>query len=83
MDRFRKCGGSGVRSISKGRRPGDPRLGSDRIQADARQRQRGKVITEEAEGLVLTLVAPTCSALKQVFSSLSETEVRLLQGESS
>ena len=57
-------------------------MGSDRIQADARQRQRGKVITE-AEGLVLTLVAPTCSALKQVFSSLSETEVRLLQGESS
>ena len=57
-------------------------MGTDHIQADAWQRQRGKVIVEDVEGLVLTLVAPTCSGLKQVFSSLSETEVRLLQGES-
>ena len=57
-------------------------MGTDHIQADAWQRQRGKVIIEDVEGLVLTLVAPTCSGLKQVFSSLSETEVRLLQGES-
>ena len=53
-------------------------MGTDHIQADAWQRQRGKVILEDVEGLVLTLVAPTCSGLKQVFSSLSETEVRLL-----
>lgn len=58
-------------------------MGMDHIQADAWQRQRGKVIVEDVEGLVLTLVAPTCSGLKQVFSSLSETEVRLLQGETS
>lgn len=58
-------------------------MGMDHIQADAWQRQRGKVIVEDVEGLVLTLVAPTCSDLKQVFSSLSETEVRLLQGETS
>ena len=58
-------------------------MGTDHIQADAWQRQRGKVIVEDVEGLVLTLVAPTCSGLKQVFSSLSETEVRLLQGETS
>ena len=58
-------------------------MGTDHIQADAWQRQRGKVIVEDVEGLVLTLVAPTCGGLKQVFSSLSETEVRLLQGETS
>ena len=60
-------------------------MGTDHIQADEWQRQRGKLIVEvivDVEGLVLILVAPTCHGLKQGFSSWSETEVRLLQGES-